>query len=99
LEIFIIYGVVLFIIFLALRELNCWYFKLNEMLGVQKEILECLKKENTENKTESEKLINEENILTECPNCHKKSYIPSNENAFYCQYCKSTFDLYNPKPH
>lgn len=28
------------------REIACWYFKFNEMLAVQKEILNCLKNQN-----------------------------------------------------
>ena len=36
------------VIFLLLREFNCWYFKFNEMLAVQKEILAHLKVSQTE---------------------------------------------------
>jgi len=38
------------LIFLLCREIICWYFKFNEMLKVQKEILNCLKEQKTESK-------------------------------------------------
>ena len=39
----IVIFVVLFILFLLLREVNCWYWKINERLAVQKEIRDLLK--------------------------------------------------------
>lgn len=37
-------------IFLLCREIFCWYFKFNEMLKVQKEILNCIKEQKKEPK-------------------------------------------------
>lgn len=31
-------------LFLLFRELNCWYFKINERLKIEKEILDTLKR-------------------------------------------------------
>ncbi len=31
------------VVFILLREFNCWYFKINDLLSVNKEILEQLK--------------------------------------------------------
>ncbi|KXK20463.1 MAG: hypothetical protein UZ15_CFX003001688 [Chloroflexi bacterium OLB15] len=36
------YAVVAFIIFLILRELVCWYWKINEMITLQKRIITLL---------------------------------------------------------
>lgn len=56
---------IVLVLFLLLRELNCWYWKINERINLQKEILSYLKKianpevsgENI-SKNESEELTN-----------------------------------------
>ena len=41
---FLLALVILIVLFLVLRELNCWYWKINERIKLQKEILFYLKK-------------------------------------------------------
>lgn len=41
---FIIIAIVGFLVFLLIRELNCWYFKINKRLEIQKMTLEVLLK-------------------------------------------------------
>ena len=43
LGVLVIIVLILFVIFLILRELNCWYFKINARYELQKEILDQLK--------------------------------------------------------
>ena len=35
--------IIVVVVFLILREVNCWYWKINERLQIQKESLEALK--------------------------------------------------------
>lgn len=43
---FTLLGLIAFVIvaFILLREFNCWYWKINERIKLQKEVVELLKK-------------------------------------------------------
>jgi len=51
--------VILIVLFIVLRELNCWYWKINERIKLQKEILFYLKKLVPQEAHEN-KIINDE---------------------------------------
>lgn len=55
----LLYLVVAFVIFLICRELMCWYFKVNETLGVLKEIRDHLTKVATKETRTPPRLLSE----------------------------------------
>lgn len=65
----IVVAVIVFVIaialFFLLREINCWYFKINERILLQKEIIALLKNiapNNTQNETTLKEESNKENL-------------------------------------
>ncbi len=55
--IFVIAIAVFIILFLALREVNCWYWKINERIGLQKETNSLLQKMLLSNAQPPERVI------------------------------------------
>ena len=67
---YVIALVVAVLIFLALREVMCWYYKVNKMLDAQAETNRLLKKLVEQNKSSEEMPIiiksNDRNYCTQC---------------------------------
>lgn len=81
--------VVLLLLFLILREVMCWYWKVNERILLQKETNRLLRKliDNNESnpKTESTSSVNKEKISKKifCPYCGHENDI-GNEHCLNC---------------
>jgi hypothetical protein len=61
--------IVFLVIFLAAREIMCWYWKINELVGLQKESVDLLRKLVSRNAT--------------CPEC-KEPIVRGNNKCPHC---------------
>ena len=106
---FIIGLTIWFILFLALRELNCWYFKINEIVSLLKSIDKKLGKEQPDKEqpvveqTDNDEPVNNkwlcsgcgaENVIY-CPKCGKPIDDQSRKNnKWYCPRCGAEKELF-----
>ncbi len=95
--------VIIIVVFLILREVVCWYWKINETLSVLKEIRDSLKDQSTisttnqrdksqvQNQSEIQRPEQTKYIKKVCPKCNHPyslaDYDPTAEHI-YCSDCK-----------
>ena len=80
--------IILIVLFLVLREVACWYWKINERIALQNDTNNLLKKIlNQQNITTSQlELSNSGNKKLFCSSCGKEYIDP---NATICESCGS----------
>ena len=89
----IIVIVVLFIIFLILRELNCWYWKINDIINILSRIEAKLPNEAVPAVSTLQASPNpiqgleaKQKVKIECPHCHKSEEIRKNNYSEPSEY-------------
>lgn len=93
---YLIIGLVIwFIFFLILRELNCWYFKINEIVSLLKSIDKKLG--NNETNNESDETVVKENPNREEPEKDKSDKDEPVNNKWLCSGCGAENVIYCPK--
>lgn len=82
----VIFLIICFIIFLICREIVCWYFKINQMVGLLKEIRDLLAKRDNSNVVRPVQEVTEVN---RCPSCNE---VNSSDTQF-CTSCGRSLKL------
>ena len=79
-----VFLVVLIVVFLILREVMCWYFKINERLGILMEIRDLLSREGRVNAPQAgaERAASGSVV---CPSCHRE--YDAGMRGRYCEQC------------
>jgi hypothetical protein len=94
--------VILVVIFLLLREVNCWYWKINDRVKLQKEILNELRSITvilSKNFNISKNSINvaispdQESAAIDCPYCKAKKSVIEKLNNYFCKSCERTWSI------
>lgn len=73
------------LVFLCLRELWCWYWKINEAIGLLKEIRDGLKHMSTKGTSFRQESSEEDLSTTTCPKCGTR--YQGNLRGQFCEDC------------
>lgn len=86
---------VILIIFLLLREVWCWYWKINEALGKMDLIIALLQNISKSSKLEASitgaTAAEQPSDKVTCPKCMSENNIDPDSESWTCENCSSTF--------